>query len=211
MDTVSTESMNVARLYELINSGWVSQALCAAAELRVPEALGTGPLDSAGIAKAIQCDVGATRRLLRALTTLDICTQVGDDTFAITELGALLAADAPASLQSWALLFGQQLWPAWGALADSVRTGTSFRSRKGFATGFHHLQQDPNVAALFHRAMVELTRAVAHDAAARIDLSRSRAEYEDLLTQHDFVVREVLRLPLEYSLLICIRQMDRSL
>ena len=87
-------------------------------------------------------------------------------------MGALLRADAPDSLRMWAVHCGRYLWPAWGRLAESVRTGASDRKRASGSDDFGHLERDPEAAAVFNRAMVELTRLVAHEVARAVDFSR---------------------------------------
>ena len=87
-------------------------------------------------------------------------------------MGALLAADAPVSLRAWAIHSGRTLWPAWGRLAESVRTGASERKRTAGSDDFAHLERDPEAAAVFNRAMVEVTRLVANEVARAVDFSR---------------------------------------
>lgn len=158
------------RLFELINAAWTTRAIAVAAELRLAEALRDGPRDAASLAQAAGCDADALQRLLRGLCSIGLCDEHDSGRFAITPLGALLAEDAPQSLRSWALQFGRQLWPAWAGLDASVRTGKGLRERTGLAHGFAHLESDATVAAVFNRAMVEITRIVAADAVRKVQL-----------------------------------------
>ena len=87
-------------------------------------------------------------------------------------MGALLRSDAPVSLRAWAIHSGKYLWPAWGRLAESVRTGTSDRLRTTGTDDFGHLERDPEAAAVFNRAMVELTRLVAQEVTRLVDFSK---------------------------------------
>ena len=87
-------------------------------------------------------------------------------------MGALLRADAPDSLRAWAIHCGKYLWPAWGRLAESVRTGTSDRKRASGTDDFGHLEHDPDAAAVFNRAMVEITRLIAQEVTRVVDFSR---------------------------------------
>jgi ubiquinone/menaquinone biosynthesis C-methylase UbiE len=160
----------VRRLYDLINASWTTQAVYAAALLRIPDLLSDGPRSAESLAGATGCDPQALARLLRALASLDLCRECGD-AFELTPLGALLRADAPASLRAWAIHSGRYLWPAWGRLAESVGTGASDRKRATGADDFGSLERDPEAAAVFNRAMVEVTRLVARDVARRADLA----------------------------------------
>jgi trans-aconitate methyltransferase len=162
------------RLYALINAGWTTRAIAVAAQLRLAEALRASPQAAATLAEATHCDADALRRLLRALATLGLCDELDDGRFAITPLGEGLADDAPQSMRAWALQFGRQLWPAWGGLDEAVRSGKGLRERAGAADGFAHLRGDPEAAALFHRAMIEMTRIVGADAVRKIELPQAR-------------------------------------
>jgi hypothetical protein len=170
---------NARRLYELINVSWVSHAVYAAAELRIPDALAGGPREVAALALACDCDAASLGRLLRALATLDVCRQRADGAFELTPLGALLCDGAPGSLRAWAIHAGKYLWPLWGRLAESVRTGASDRKRGTGTDDYGHLERDREAAAVFNRAMVEVTRMVAGEVVrvcdfARIDSVRRR-------------------------------------
>jgi len=100
-------------------------------------------------------------RLLRALATIEICRELDDGAFEITPMGTLLRTDAPQSLRSWTIWWAHHLSPVWDRLLDSVKTGRSARALLAGTEGFAHLDRDPDMAALFNRAMAELTRLTA--------------------------------------------------
>jgi hypothetical protein len=97
------------RLYDLINSAWLTQAIYVAAELRLADAMRDGPTDVTALAQATGCVPDALFRLLRALCVAGICENHGDDQFSLTSMGTLLCGDVPASLQGWARLWGRRL------------------------------------------------------------------------------------------------------
>ena len=152
------EAALARRLLELIGGSWTTQAVYAAAELRIPDLLTEGPRTPDDLAAATGAHAPSLRRLLRALTTLGICTEGDDGSFAITPMGGLLGADAPASLRHWTIWWGRYLWPVWGRLFDSVTTGQSGRKLLFGTEGFEHLDRDPQAAAVFNQALIELTR-----------------------------------------------------
>jgi hypothetical protein len=154
-----------ARLQGIIVANWMTQALYTAVQLRLPDLLAEGPKTSAELAEASGSHAPSLSRLLRALTTLEICQEREDGAFQLTPLGALLRSDAPNSLRSWAILVGGPQWPLWGHLLHSVRTGETARKHLFGTQDFQHLARDAESAALFNQAMVELTRLVAHDVA----------------------------------------------
>src|SRR5919197_5511906 len=115
----------------LINNGSMSQAACVAAELGLADLLAGGPKRANELATACGCHGPSLQRLLRALSTLNLCREGEDGAFALTPLGSLLRSDAPNSLRSWAILCGRFLWPLWGNLLSSVKTGQSARKLLG--------------------------------------------------------------------------------
>jgi orsellinic acid C2-O-methyltransferase len=152
---------------KLINDGAMSQAACAAAELGLADLLASGPKGVDELARASDCHAPSLHRLLRALASLDLCAEREDGAFALTALGTLLRSDAPHSLRSWTILCGKYLWPVWGNLLHSVRTGQSARKLVGGAEGFTELEHDERAALIFNRAMAELTSLIAAEVVRR--------------------------------------------
>ena len=157
-----TRVMHEARAFiSLMNQGAMSQAACAAAELGLADLLANGPRHAEELARAVDCHAPSLHRLLRALASVGLCTEREDGAFALTALGSLLCSDAAQSLRSWTILCGKYLWPIWGNLLHSVRTGESARALSGGGDGFSELRHDEHAALVFNRAMAELTRLVA--------------------------------------------------
>jgi SAM-dependent methyltransferase len=98
---------------------------------------------------------------MRALTSLDICVEREDGSFGLTATGSVLCTDASNSLRSWTILCGKYLWPNAGDLLHSIRTGETARQRAGQPGPFKFLENDKEAAAIFDRAMAEISRLVA--------------------------------------------------
>lgn len=163
-----------ARVLSMIGAAWMCQTIAAACELGVPDQFAEGPQDVERLAAKTKSQPDALRRLLRGLCTLELCEERADGTFALTDDGALLRRDADDSVHAWARMSGTRLWRQWGQLADSVRTGHSYRHRVLGADDFSPLDSDPKAAALFNDAMANLTRPVALAAARELDWSGHR-------------------------------------
>lgn len=193
----------------LVVSLWAPQAVHAAAELGLADALVDGPRTSAELAAALGTHADATDRLLHALVVLGLL-DAQDDGFALTDLGQCLVSDSPVSVRAWArLMGGPAVWNAWGRLTDCVRTGlpvfalppaqaadrsVSVSSASGSAesgvpassteaTGgasaggdgpFEAMAKDAGAAAIFHRAMFDLTRATASSIIAAVSWDDAR-------------------------------------
>jgi len=159
------------RVLAMINGAWMCQAIAAACELELFDHLADGQETVGALASATRADAGCVYRLLRALTTLDLCEERGDGAFALSADGALLCREADNGLHHWARLSGRRLWTNWGALADCVRAGSSARKRQAGAENFTAFNKDPTGAAVFNRAMADLTRPVALAAAQKLNWS----------------------------------------
>ncbi len=158
----------------MIHGGWMSQALCSAVQLGLPDRLAAGGQSVAALAASLHCNPDALRRLLRGLTSLGIVAEQGHDGYTLAPLGHRLRCDTPDSLGAQALWFGRYSWPLWGELVDSVRTGLTRRERRLGQQGYAHLDSDPEAARVFNLAMVQLTRMVAAAVASSLDFTAVR-------------------------------------
>ncbi len=181
------------RLLGLIDAAWTTHAIRAACALGLPDLLAGPARTPDQLAQAAQCHAASLHRLLRALATLDLCRERDDGAFELTALGARLRPDDGQSLHAWALLSGSAPWSArWGELDQSVKSGTSRRLRTTGRDGFHHLDDANAEAALFNRAMIEITRGVARDVLRSVDLSSARCVV-DVGGGHGELLAAVLR------------------
>lgn len=161
-------------LVALIQSGGLSQAVRVAAELKIADLLAAGSKPVSALAQATETDPSSLRRLLRALASLGCCVEAEDGTFALTPMGALLQSHVAGSLRSWILWSCKYQWPVWEDLLHSVRTGESARNRLTGTDGFGHLVRDPQAAAVFNDAMVEMTRLIAAEVVRVYDFAKAR-------------------------------------
>jgi hypothetical protein len=149
------------RLLEMLNSHWITQALYVAAELGLPDLLAPGPQSSASLAQAMSVHAPSLHRLLRALVTLEIVREREDGDFALLPMGALLRSDGASSLRSRAIFMGRNQWQEWGHLLDSIKTGESARKLLAGTEASWRLSENPERAAAYNQAMVELSRLIA--------------------------------------------------
>ena len=159
------------RFQSILTGSWKTQALYVAAELRIADLLAAGPRTSADLASSVGAHPHSLHRLLKALSALDICAERDDGSFALTPLGTLLQDESPHSLRAWTMWWGHHLWPVWGNLLYSVRSGQSARKLLFGTDGFGHLQKDPEAAAVFYRVTIELTRLTAEFVMRAYDFS----------------------------------------
>jgi SAM-dependent methyltransferase len=84
-------------------------------------------------------------------------------------MGSLLRADASDSVRSWTIWWGRYLWPVWGNLLHSVRTGESNWESLAGTAGDGFAGRDAEAAGVFNHAMVELTRLVSGEVVRAYD------------------------------------------
>ena len=170
MDT-GDSSATARQLLDIVNGSWMSQAAYVAAHLAIPDQLGDGAKSSEELARATGAHPPSLRRLMRALVTIGLCREQRDGSYELTPMGSLLRADVVDSLRSWTLYWGGPQWSIWGNLLHSVMTGENATKLITGIEAFDRLEADPEAAAVFNRAMVELTRLDSATVARAYDFS----------------------------------------
>ncbi|HEX2173793.1 MAG TPA: methyltransferase, partial [Dehalococcoidia bacterium] len=160
------------RLQQLMSGYRITQAIGVAAELGIADLLSDGPKSSGELAEATGTHPRALYRVLRALASVGIFTEVEPDRFALTPMAEALRADAPASLLNAALFAsGDANWRAWGQLLHSVRTGqTAFEHVHGMDV-WEYRARHPEANTVFNAAMTSYSAQVADAIAGAYDFT----------------------------------------
>ncbi len=162
---MSDDTPNGFEIGKLMMSLWVPQALHAAAELGIADALANGALSASALAARLETHPEATERLLEALCVLKLVER-GAAGYVLAPLGQFLRSDTEGSRRAWARLMGGfEVWRAWGRLTECVRTGEAAyavgESRRTETETFDALFADATAATVFHQAMADGTRGQA--------------------------------------------------
>jgi len=137
----------------MLVGAWVTQAIAVAAELGIADCLARGPLTLDELASRTVTDRASLHRLLRALAGAGLFAEDAEGRFAATDLGTLLASDAPGSKRAFAIMAGGEFYRSWGGLLGAVRTGApSFDAVHG-APFFRYMEQNPDRWDLYDAAM----------------------------------------------------------
>lgn len=147
-------------MIQYITGFWMSRALWVAAKLGIPDLLQSGPKTAGELAQATNTHASSLYRILRALTSAGIFQKESDGRFALTPLSETLVTNAPGSVR-WFIIseLGQEHYPAWGNLMQSVKTGEiAFDSYFG-ADIWKYFSQHPEDAAVFNDSMSGMTAA----------------------------------------------------
>lgn len=181
-----------AALDQMISGHWVAQAIYVAAKLGVADHLGDGPRAVGELARAVGADPGALYRLLRALASHGVFTEVAPQCFALTPIGAYLRSGVPGSLRALALTVNELDWRAWGHMLHSLRTGEPAFAQVHGMNPFEYFQRHPEVGAMFDEAMTAFVTEHGLAVAAAYDFTPF-AEVVDVGGGHGALMSAVLR------------------
>ncbi|MEV7547388.1 methyltransferase [Streptomyces sp. NPDC089915] len=148
-------------LLHLLTGAWTTQALASFARLRLPDAMDTRTAcGTEDLARLTGTHPRGLATLLRYLAMLGAVTRedLPGEGFRLTELGALLRTDAPASMRPLALMYGGPFYRSFGELDHSVRTGRAAFDHLFGENHFDHFARDPELADLFDRSMAASSR-----------------------------------------------------
>lgn len=159
-------------LQNLITGKWVAQAVSFAARLGIADSLRDGPKGCDELARMNQMDADALYRVLRALASVGVFSEVADRRFALTSTAEFLRSDVPGSLRAVATMAGEDwTWRPWGDLYGSVKTGEPAFARAFGMPVFEYLARTPIAATVFDEAMTGWSMQNAHAVAAAYDFS----------------------------------------
>jgi len=162
-------------MMEMIVSGWSAQAITAAVQLGIADALADGPLALDELAARVGADADGLRRLMRALVGRGVFRRRRDGRYALNSLARTLRSDAPISLKGAALFQGsQEQRERWTLLADSVQTGQSIVPALRGKEGFDYLADIPEHAELFNQTMASLAQMTTATVVASYDFAAYR-------------------------------------
>ncbi|MGA7053537.1 MAG: methyltransferase [Mycobacterium sp.] len=162
-----------AVMMEMITSGWSAQAITAAADLGIADALANGPLTAQELAAAVDADVDALSRLLRALISRGVFRQRRDGRYDLTSLADTLRSDAEVSLAAMAQFVGlPEHLECLGQLTDAIRTGEAVIPKLFGKSGLELAADEPVLAEFFNRAMTSMSELAVASVTAAYDFSR---------------------------------------
>jgi hypothetical protein len=159
-------------MLEMITDTWATQAITAAADLGIADALAKGPLSADQLARAVNADADALRRLLRALMSRGIFRQRRDGRYDLTPLADTLRSDADVSMAAFSRFLGSpQHREHWSHLTDVVRTGRAVVPALRGKPFFEYLADEPELAEVFNGAMTSASELAIAPLIAAYDFS----------------------------------------
>jgi hypothetical protein len=149
-------------LFQMATGYWVSQAIYVAAKLGIADLLKDGPQSCFALATATGADAPSLFRVMRALSSLGIFSQLDGDRFALSPLAETLRTEVHGSLRAMVITLGEIHYQACGNLLHSVRTGSPAFSHVFGASLFDYLRQNIDAADAFNQGMANVSSMLAY-------------------------------------------------
>ncbi|HZQ54422.1 MAG TPA: class I SAM-dependent methyltransferase [Bryobacteraceae bacterium] len=164
--------MNV--ILDLIEAFRRSKTMFTAVRLGIFDRLEQQPQVSEQLARVLNLNADALRRLLDACVALGLLVRAGDEYHNTPVASRFLVKSSPHTLSGYINYSDRSLYALWGHLDDAVREGTNrwaqaFGSRDAL---FDYYFRDPEATASFMQGMHGFGQLCSASIAAAFDLSR---------------------------------------
>jgi hypothetical protein len=164
----------VGHVLGLIGGYQISQAIHAAATLKLADHIAGGINTSDDLAHAVDAVPDRVHRLLRTLASYGLFTQTGERAWVLTPAGATLRSDVPGSLHGFAVMWNEEHYDAFRNLADAVRQPQPAFDQRFGVDWWTYLSAHPESSEKFNAAMGgigEKVHAAALEAADLTDVA----------------------------------------
>ncbi len=165
---------DAAHVLGLIGGYQVSQAIYAAAQLKLADLIAAGVVTSDELAKRAGAVPDRVHRLLRSLACHGLFTQTGARSWELTPAGHTLRSDLPGSLHAMAVMWNEEHYDAFRGLVDAVRSERPAFDQRFGTDWWTYLSAHPESSAKFNAAMGSIGKKVHTAAVAAADLSGAR-------------------------------------
>ena len=174
-DTEARVGSPSMQMMALLYGSILGRLVSVVAEFGVADLCADGPRGVDELAAVTDADPDTLYRMLRALASFGVFTEVAPRAFALTDLAETLRSDVPGSMRDHARNWGssEYLHTVIG-LGGSLRTGRpSFDTHHG-VDWWSYLGSHPRRAQVFDRAMGDRARQIGAAAVSACDLSGVR-------------------------------------
>ena len=144
-------------LRQMIIGNWISQLIYVVAKLGIADLMKDGPKRFDELAESVGTHASSLYRVMRALASVGVFTEVEDGRFGLTPIAACLQTGVQGSRRAMAIVYGEEVYRAWGSLLHSVRTGEPAFDHIFGMRFFQSLERTPEAARLFNEFMTELS------------------------------------------------------
>jgi hypothetical protein len=153
-------------LLALLAGKMISASICVLAQVGVADHMAEGPRTVAELADTTGTDAAMLYRFLRAAASVGVFAELPDGRFELTHTGTYLRSDVPGTLRYLAYLYGEEsVWNCFGYAVETLRTGQPTGPKvRGGQGWFEYMEQHPEYAEVFHKAMTgtsDISAAIA--------------------------------------------------
>jgi AraC-like DNA-binding protein len=152
-----------------------SALLHAAVKLALPERMEAHAFTAETLAAELGLSAPHLHRLLRGLTSLGICAQCSDGSFALTPQGRCLLPGSPSRLREKVQIVVEQYWQPWASLPVTIETGTPAFAHVFGANVSDWRHDHGEQGALFDSYLAQETLAQGPALIAALDVSGVQA------------------------------------
>ena len=141
-------------MMRMMTGAHLARMISVAAELGVADLLEDGPLSCDALAEATATHAPSLYRLLRALASVGIFSEVDERHFALTPLADRLQTQAPGSLRDTAIFVNDDwVWAVYRDLPYAVRTGKPATEHLWGKGLFEYFAEHPDASRRFDAGM----------------------------------------------------------
>jgi hypothetical protein len=170
----TNELPDVEALARLISGFRAAGVVCAAARLDLPDLVAEDGTSPAELARQVNCDPDAIRRLMRALASVGVFAEASEGEYVHTDASRLLRRSAQPSLHGLACFTSLVDLMVWPHILSSLRTGQPAFDAVFGTSIFEYMKGDSTVSAAFDAAMAGYTEVVADAVLGAYDFGRYR-------------------------------------
>lgn len=161
------------KMFGFISGFWIARSIYLAAQLEIADCFDDVPKSIAQLAAATNTEERSLYRLMRALASVGIFTEVSDRCFALTPLATTLKSDISGSIRYVAMAqMGEDHSLGWSNGLHSLRTGeTAFDAAAGMSV-WDYYARHPEAGKVFSQSMTGIFTPVSQAVAATYDFSQ---------------------------------------
>ena len=165
-----------AQVLSIVSSAWTSAAIYVVAKLGIADLIDSEPKSCEFLSVATSTSEQALYRVLRAVASAGIFTEVGDRTFAHTPMSETLRADHPNSVRDLTIWINEpEHWKVYGELMHSVKTGQPAWDKYHGEPVFPYLfKTNTELGEIFNRAMTSYSHQAIAPLLEAYDFSQAK-------------------------------------
>lgn len=164
------------QLLSIVSTAWTSAAIYVTAKLGIADLLKDGPRSAEFLSVATSTHERSLYRVLRAVASAGVFTELEDGSFANTPMSDTLRSDHPNSVRDLTIWINEpEHWKVYGDLMHSVKTGEPAWDKTHGEPVFPYLfKTNAELGAIFNKAMTSYTHQTTAPLLEAYDFSSAK-------------------------------------